>query len=142
MKWSPLNKSEKRKGWFIVVVFAAMVAYLVAFSAGAGGWYVCPFNWLTGHSCPGCGMTRATAAFIDGEWPRSFRYHPLGSLFVVGFGFVALRSLVYNLRGEKIILPQRAKTWVDRGWWVALGVVAGFGAIRLGLELAGILTPI
>lgn len=36
----------------------------------------CTFKSVTGLYCPGCGGTRAVAAFIQGHWARSFRYHP------------------------------------------------------------------
>lgn len=38
--------------------------------------FACPLYSLTGYYCPGCGGTRAFAAFFAGQFGRSFRYHP------------------------------------------------------------------
>ena len=47
----------------------------------------CTFKSVTGLYCPGCGGTRAVAAFIQGHWARSFRYHPFvpycGILYII-----------------------------------------------------------
>ncbi len=37
----------------------------------------CPIKFLTGISCPGCGMTRACLAAIHFEFKEAFLYHPL-----------------------------------------------------------------
>ncbi len=43
-------------------------------------WYLtigCPFKWLTGISCPGCGMTRAFFSLISGDFMAAWNFHPL-----------------------------------------------------------------
>ncbi len=42
----------------------------------------CVFHAVTGLYCPGCGGTRAAAAFFKGKWMLSFCYHP-----IVVYGF-------------------------------------------------------
>ena len=37
----------------------------------------CPFRFLTGISCPGCGMTRALLALLRGDFAAAYYYHPL-----------------------------------------------------------------
>ncbi len=39
-------------------------------------WPGCAFRRATGLYCPGCGGTRALAAFLKGDWLSSFLYHP------------------------------------------------------------------
>lgn len=40
--------------------------------------YRCPFDFLWGISCPGCGMTRALSALlIEHDLQRAFYFHPL-----------------------------------------------------------------
>lgn len=142
MEWREITDAERKKGWLIVAAFVGMVSYLVFFSTGGGGWYQCPFHWLTGYSCPGCGMTRSTAAALHGDLLTSLTFHPFGAVFLLAFVFVAIRGIYFNLRGERPVPSERLRRWSNYGWWVVFGFIAGFGAIRLGLELAGILTPI
>ena len=40
----------------------------------------CPFKFLTGISDAGCGMSRAFAAVLRGDFPRAFYFHPLWML--------------------------------------------------------------
>lgn len=41
---------------------------------------ICPFHWLTGLPCPGCGLTRSFVAIARGDWPGAIGYHPFGPL--------------------------------------------------------------
>ena len=36
----------------------------------------CIFKGVTGIPCPGCGMTRACLAILQGEFSTAWRYHP------------------------------------------------------------------
>lgn len=38
---------------------------------------LCPVVSMTGHPCPGCGLTRATRALFRGSFEESLRFHPL-----------------------------------------------------------------
>ena len=37
----------------------------------------CPIRFLTGISCPGCGMTRAWISVLKGDLHAAFSFHPL-----------------------------------------------------------------
>ncbi len=37
----------------------------------------CPIKFVTGVSCPGCGMTRACLSLLSGRPARALYYHPL-----------------------------------------------------------------
>lgn len=37
----------------------------------------CLFNKITGFDCPGCGMTRASLAVLDGNFYQAFRWNML-----------------------------------------------------------------
>jgi Protein of unknown function (DUF2752) len=47
-------------------------------SPGDEGVGVCVFRAVTGHWCPGCGMTRSVMALLRGDVDISFTYHPYG----------------------------------------------------------------
>ena len=40
-------------------------------------WFGCPAYNLLGISCPGCGLTRAWACFLRGDWQNALTYHLL-----------------------------------------------------------------
>ena len=42
----------------------------------------CVFKGVTGMPCPGCGMTRACSAILQGEFSTAWRYHPFSFLLI------------------------------------------------------------
>lgn len=59
--------------------------------------FPCLFRLLTGFYCPGCGGTRALAAFLHGQWLQSFIFHPI----VLYMFCSVLLSLVMRLKKGK-----------------------------------------
>lgn len=66
---------KDKPAWINRLNLAIMIAaiYLILILLGAG----CPIKFLTGISCPGCGMTRAIWAIIRFQFHEAFYYHPL-----------------------------------------------------------------
>ncbi len=52
---------------------AAVAVYAVLFALGI----TCPIKYVTGISCPGCGMSRATWAMLRLDFSVALYYHPL-----------------------------------------------------------------
>lgn len=64
--------SKKSKDALLVIALAAfMYAGLSVIGIG------CPIKFVTGVSCPGCGMTRACVCIIFGDFRSAFGFHPL-----------------------------------------------------------------
>ncbi len=61
--------------------------YLVFHIVGIG----CPIKFVTGVSCPGCGMSRACLWLLAGDIGNAFYFHPL-------FWAVPLFPVLYILR--------------------------------------------
>ncbi|MEH6304070.1 DUF2752 domain-containing protein [Olivibacter sp. CPCC 100613] len=53
----------------------------------------CPFKWLTGVDCPGCGFQRAFLLLLRGEWKASIaQYPPTIPLLLLGIFFLVKKS--------------------------------------------------
>lgn len=79
------------------------LAHVMGFSL-----FPCYFATITGLPCPGCGMTRATIAFLKGDIRLALAYHP----FVPGF------LLLGGLMAFCAIAPEKWREAVIR--WVSL----------------------
>ena len=55
----------------LAIAIAACAALLTMLGIG------CPIKFLTGISCPGCGMTRAWLSALHLHFAEAFAYHPL-----------------------------------------------------------------
>ncbi len=86
---------DRRLGW-AMVIGGAVYAVL-----SLPGWNIfpCPFKTVTTLPCPGCGMTRACHAALQGDWASMLRLNPFGPLFAVFWGLV----------GIGLVLPGRAR---------------------------------
>ena len=58
----------------------------------------CIFHSLTELACPGCGMTRACVALVQGKFGIAWYYHPF-SFFVVG---LAIATAFFPMRLKQI----------------------------------------
>lgn len=57
----------------IIILLITGLLILAAYVLGIG----CPIKYMTGISCPGCGMTRAVVECIHLDFIRAWYYHPL-----------------------------------------------------------------
>jgi hypothetical protein len=56
---------------------------------------VCFFKSLTNRDCPFCGLTRALASAMHGNFQAAFAFHPfwwLAAMLIAGTGIVAMRD--------------------------------------------------
>lgn len=79
--WRRLKQAlrQPRVCWSVWCVAGGMVvALLYLYSPQATGWYPrCPFQFLTGLDCPGCGSLRALHAVLHGRLVEAFCCNPL-----------------------------------------------------------------
>lgn len=133
---------RRRAGTTVLMFIIFIIALFVFEQSPANGIPLCPFRFLTGFSCPGCGMTRSCTAAVHGDLLSSLGYHPLGAAFVLSFGAVAARRAVELWRGQRVTLPSKLQHLIKLTLISALVFSGLFGIARLILELAGILTPV
>ena len=96
---SPIIASVMRNRAEAGVISGFVFAQGALMLAGLPGW-PCPVKHLLGIPCPGCGLTRATAALLDGDWQTSFAFHAFAPLFALGLALIVLSAL----------LPERWRT--------------------------------
>jgi Protein of unknown function (DUF2752) len=90
----------------IVSGFAA--THLALVGLGLPSWQ-CPFRYGLGIPCPGCGLTRAVKAFVQGDWQQAIAIHAFAPVVMVG--------LVLVIGGA--LLPEPQKIQIKRhldGW--------------------------
>jgi len=87
----------------------------------------CPFLWLTGWKCPGCGAQRAVHHLLHGNVLEAFR---VNFLFVLAFPYVLFGLVLeYTAWGQRQIPIRR--TWYGyRAAMLALVVVVAFAIAR------------
>jgi hypothetical protein len=75
---------------------------------------LCGFYWLTGRSCPLCGLTRAVFALAKGNIRQAIDFNALSPL-----GFTMLFSLFWD------------HPWRSRLWTVGIAAFAAYGVLRI-----------
>jgi len=115
----------------VVAVGGVLIALPVIwlYQNGPGGPWIpgCLFHDLTGFSCPGCGMTRATHAALHGDLAAALRFNFLGVVLVP----VALLGMGLELSGWLRGKPPPVSLRFGRRvmWWL-IGVVLAFWVLR------------
>ncbi len=79
----------------------------------------CPFRTITGVACPGCGITRLSAAVAGGDLHLAVGNDPAGVAFLALLTTVAVVHLV-----QVVIRKQRPPSWLEHR-----AVLAGLGAL-------------
>jgi hypothetical protein len=87
----------------------------------------CPFFALTNLECPGCGMTRALAAMLHGQFALSWYYNPLALLLVPVLGAYFAVGYWRVIRHGRWYLPQLPTPVAI----AMLASIAGFGVTRI-----------
>lgn len=83
--------------WLLIIAGAA---YLFFFEPGKSGFFPgCPFRFLTGFTCPGCGTTRALHQILHGHFYAAFTLNPLLFLALPFALFALFRYSMIVIRG-------------------------------------------
>ncbi len=99
---------KDRAVWVSIAILAIVCsAYMLRETGGAGWMPGCNFRKLTGLECPGCGMTRAAHATLNGRFAQAFAFNPVGMILLplamLGvslevFGWVRGKPLPFHMR--------------------------------------------
>lgn len=106
---------RKIKDWLLAVI-SIILFYFALSITGIG----CPIKFLTGISCPGCGMTRAYIALLHLDFKDAFYYHPLWPLPIV-WGVLWVAKTFHASRTDST-----TKRWEQIYIWFCRFAVAAF----------------
>jgi hypothetical protein len=108
-------------------IFLLAVTYLFWFDPAHYRLYPsCPFYFLTGFYCPGCGTLRALHQLLHGRLLAAFRYNPLTVLVLPFLIYAAIRKVTGLLTGRRLPQIYIRSVWI----WVVFVVVLGFWILR------------
>lgn len=90
-----------------------------------GHYPTCPFLFITGWYCPGCGSLRAIHALTNGDVGTALARNPMTVIMLVVLAGLWVGSVRRRWSG-------RPRTWVAPAWvlWGFLGVVIAFWILR------------
>jgi hypothetical protein len=126
-----------------LVSVGLVVGALLPLSVLTTGLEFCPFKVATGLPCPGCGITRASVAFLHGDITTSFFYHPLGAPLVLAAVVIGVLDAWYWWRSRAPGQPPSPPSWlIERVMlspapWAAIAALVIVWLVRLPLYVLG-----
>ena len=125
---SPVSATQR--GLYLLALALAPVAcvalYLFDPAAKDDPYPNCPFFWLTGYYCPGCGTLRAYHQVLRGDPVSAMGLNPMTVLALPAIVYALASMWLMGYRGRG--LPQPRLT-TNAGWGVAAALVI-FGVVR------------
>ncbi|MFN0088478.1 MAG: DUF2752 domain-containing protein [Blastocatellia bacterium] len=82
----------------------------------------CPMLATTGIPCPGCGLSRAVALFLRGEWPRAMETHAYAPVLIFTLSLLLLALVLPGELRRKLISAVEA---VERRTAVSAALLIG-----------------
>jgi hypothetical protein len=97
-----------------ILILVALGIYYALDPANFNFFPKCPFYWLTGYKCPGCGSQRALHHLLHFDFPGAFRENPL---LVMAIPYI-LGAFLFDYTSLSARYPKTRK--VLYGFWAIL----------------------
>ncbi len=91
-------ESHRTCKWVVGIV----ILYFGLGSFGVFNWQ-CPIWYTLGIPCPGCGLSRAIIALVQGDWERSFTLHAFAPFFLLALILITIVTLLPALQRQGVI---------------------------------------
>jgi uncharacterized protein DUF2752 len=108
------------------LLLATLILLYRSNPATSGLFPPCPFLWLTGFYCPGCGSLRALHQLLHGNLRAAFAFNPFALLSFPFLAYAGASRARFLLRGRAL-----ARVFIP-GWaiWTLAAAVILFGILR------------
>lgn len=125
-----------RRHGFVYLIFAAVLVASACLSQSAlqDSPVICLFRRITGHPCPGCGLTRSFVAMADFRFAEAFAHHLFGPLLFAGL-LVALLGRILTARSRVCWFPDGLQA--SSALAVLVSVWLLWAIFRLGASISG-----
>jgi lysylphosphatidylglycerol synthetase-like protein (DUF2156 family) len=90
-----------RQQRFCQVLLAVACSHFLLVSLNLPGW-PCPVRHGLGIPCPGCGMTRAIAALVKGDWSGAMAIHAFAPFALLTMAFIAAAALLPHRQTSRL----------------------------------------
>lgn len=111
----------------LLTAIAAAIVTLHSFDPATSGLFPpCPFRYLTGWYCPGCGSLRALHQLLRGNFSAAWALNPLTIVLLPFLAYGTASSAFFEIRGQhlpRLFLPA---VWIR----VLCAVIILFGIAR------------
>lgn len=109
-----LSARDRRVNFVKLTIFSSPLLVALFYNHGQQvPFLVCPFKYLTGIPCPGCGLTRSFIAIVRGDWSQAIAQNLFGPVVFACFA-IATIHLVIELVKKRHLSAFYVKIMADR----------------------------
>lgn len=114
------------------IICAAGAVYYAVFSCTGYG-IPCVFRLLTGYLCPGCGMTHAVTAILQGQFWEAWQYNALSLTILPALGIYLFYRIVRYIQG----MDEQFRPWELVFLVLCTVAVISYGILRNVWTISG-----
>lgn len=96
------NKAMVKHSFFISIIVVIAIIWLLFLDYIH---YICPFRFLFGLWCPGCGGTRMIKSLFHLDFYQAFRYNPLLFILLICGIIYLIINIVLYIKKKALIKP-------------------------------------
>ena len=127
---APIAPTRFRRVLYLVALalapIACVVLYLFNPAADGDPYPNCPFLWLTGYYCPGCGSLRAYHQLLRGNVDGAIGLNPVTVLALPAMIYALASAWLMGFRGAGLPQPK----WTAGAAWSAGAFLVVFAVVR------------
>lgn len=91
----------------------------------------CPILDATGLPCPGCGLTHACVALLQGDWRTALVAHPAAPAVLCALALLGIGAALPAAAHLRLVVIVADAERITRATWIVLGVLLGTWIWRL-----------
>lgn len=128
-----MNSPRARNGIIVLLIAGGfLVNFFWPLISGSGNdMGFCPFRYITGIPCPGCGMGRATNLLFHGNLIDSLAMHPLAIAFLIACGVAVVWIVADIITGRDTFYPKLTRPWPQTFRLLLMAIVTASYAYTL-----------